>query len=678
MAVTERVQIIININGSTTVRRELDSVGRSARNSADGVDMLRGALTAWVSSSSLATIARYGDAFTNITNRLKVVTDTTAELTTAQERLYTIAQDARTGFESVATVYARTAQATEALGYTAEDAARFTEQLAKSTALSSVSAETANAALVQLSQGLASGTLRGEELNSLLEQLPYAANALAEGLGVTVGQLRELGQAGAITPQQIIDAFNRMNASITADFAQMTPTISQGLTVINNGFIQLAGLLETNVGIFGMVATGLVWVGDNLTLVLAALSPVIAAFTVLAIEILGTLVINAMTSAVASIGAMVAGLGRLAVGLAVVVPRALMFAAALAVNPITLWTVAITAAIAIIGSFVAYLLYGEEGLQAFADKAMETAAQVKEYFNDLFIWKDNGNPEIQFRGEKAAADLKAAGADIAKQISGAAKGGDIAKPIEKALTKGAGDIQKGIEKGSSTGSTMLEKVNAKGADKMGAAMDKAQQKQTNINDVFVAKFEGTGRNIYDLWNNWGNAFIDGFKTRIGDLLVQFQRAQTEALEAQAELYRAQAEQFRLQNEYLKRNGELPGTATSGGSSGSSDRGSSGGGDSRTSGTTLGGGRMPRGGAKTVSLGTNTGETTVTRTVEPATPIINQPTNAQASPKANAPQINNIFDPRSMLDVMQTAEGRDVILNLVKTNRDEMAALLGVA
>jgi tape measure domain-containing protein len=62
------------------------------------------------------------------------------------------------------------------------------------------------AALTQLSQGLASGTLRGEELNSVMEQTPRLAQALAQGMGVSIGQLRAMGAEGRITSLAVIEA----------------------------------------------------------------------------------------------------------------------------------------------------------------------------------------------------------------------------------------------------------------------------------------------------------------------------------------------------------------------------------------------------------------------------------------------------------------------------------------
>jgi tape measure domain-containing protein len=101
----------------------------------------------------------------------------------------------------LAQTYSSISRATQDLGVSSEQTLRLTETLAKAITISGVSAQSANAAMIQLSQGLSSGTLRGEELNSIMEQTPRVARALAQGLGVGIGALREMGKEGKLTPR---------------------------------------------------------------------------------------------------------------------------------------------------------------------------------------------------------------------------------------------------------------------------------------------------------------------------------------------------------------------------------------------------------------------------------------------------------------------------------------------
>lgn len=346
---TQKVEIIVTTKGAVVVKKELGDVGKQAKQSATGVDMLNRALGLLGATLGAGQLLRYADTFTNIQNRLKIVTNGTEQLTAATDELYRISQSTFSSFEGVSTIFARTATATKELGYSTKDALRFTEQLSKATALSGVSAESANAALVQLSQGLASGTLRGEELNSVMEQLPYAAQTLAKGLGVSVGALREMGQAGELTPKMIIDAFNKMTTSIDADFAKLTPTVSMGLQTIENGFIRLIGLLESNVGAFGLIAQGLTFIGNNMEYVTLALTPLAIGLTFLAAQAL-------YAAGSAGLTALYVSLGSLYTGLVTATTAVVSFTAAMAsgavVGAVSAWSAQMTIARNTLAAFV--------------------------------------------------------------------------------------------------------------------------------------------------------------------------------------------------------------------------------------------------------------------------------------------------------------------------------------
>ena len=174
------------------------------------------------------------DVSTQINNRLKLVTDGTFALGLAQEQLFKVSQDSRVGFEQTADLYARLARSTEDLGLTQKELVDVTETISQAITISGASAESANAALIQLGQGIASGTLRGDELNSVLEQTPRLAEAIADGIGVGIGQLRELGSEGKITSETIITAIQSQQGAVRTEFGQTSATLGQSFTTINN------------------------------------------------------------------------------------------------------------------------------------------------------------------------------------------------------------------------------------------------------------------------------------------------------------------------------------------------------------------------------------------------------------------------------------------------------------
>ena len=455
---TERIQIVVTSKGVVTVRKDIESVGDASKRSASGVDMLRsalGGLTAYLGASQLL---KYADTFTNIQNRLKIVTKGTEELTTATDRLYSIAQSTYTSFDGVATIYARTAQATKALGLSADQAMNFTEQLSKSTALSGVSAESARAALVQLSQGLASGTLRGEELNSMLEQLPYAANVLAAGLGKPIGELRKMGEQGQLTPKMIIEAFAKMNSAINADFANMTPTISMGLQTIENGLVRLMGLLESNTGAFGMLGSALSFVGNNLEYFAIALAPVLLGLGVLAIR-------SVFAAGAAGLGALFSSLTYIVPVLTTARNAILLLNAALLANPVVLIIAGLAALGVALGAVAVHVMELMGVWDDFRAFAIDCINAVLKYVNKFLTFVTGSKWSLQIIDQGASAAITKAGKDAGAHMQDGVKTGgtSAAVSLKNGVTAGGNNAGRTIDTSMTTGSIKIKDSIDKGA-----------------------------------------------------------------------------------------------------------------------------------------------------------------------------------------------------------------------
>ena len=117
---------------------------------------------------------------------------------------------------------------------------------------------------MQLTQGLASGTLRGEELNSVLEQTPMIAQTIAEYMGVTIGEMRELASEGKVTAEVVKNAMLGAAEETNAQFEQMPMTWAQVWTMFQNVAIQALdpvldaiSWLANNIDLVGPIILGL-------------------------------------------------------------------------------------------------------------------------------------------------------------------------------------------------------------------------------------------------------------------------------------------------------------------------------------------------------------------------------------------------------------------------------------
>ena len=140
---TERIDIVINERGSRRVRRNIREIGSDARRAHSGVSLLQTALLGIGGTLVVRQLAQLADAYTNIQNRLRVVTTGTGELVAVTESLFGISNRTRVEFEATAQIYQRLAAASQDLGSSQQELLNFTESLNQAVTISGATAEEA-------------------------------------------------------------------------------------------------------------------------------------------------------------------------------------------------------------------------------------------------------------------------------------------------------------------------------------------------------------------------------------------------------------------------------------------------------------------------------------------------------------------------------------------------------
>lgn len=270
-----RLVISIDARNAQTTAQNLNKELQNITNSGNAADRQVGVL-----SGSLRNLAGYMagivtvgaainkmDAYANLQNRLRLVTNGQQELNKATSDTFAIAQKTYQEWSSVVQVYQRFSDNAKVLNINMAQTARLTETVSKAVAISGSTAESAQAALVQFGQALASGTLRGEELNSVMEQTPALAKAIANGMGITIGQLRTVAAEGKITSAVLVDALGKAANQVDEDFGKMQITIGQSLTLLNNEITKFA---ENTGGASSAISGSIKSIAENLELIAGA------------------------------------------------------------------------------------------------------------------------------------------------------------------------------------------------------------------------------------------------------------------------------------------------------------------------------------------------------------------------------------------------------------------------
>ncbi|MBA7773684.1 MULTISPECIES: tape measure protein [Enterobacter] len=269
-----------------------DSTTRAVAGTESSMSGLSKVALALATALSAQQIGEYADAWANVSNKLANSLRPNEQLIDVTERVFNITQQTRSSLEATASLYSRLERATRQYGTSADDLARLTTIINQGFVVSGASAQEAENAIIQLSQGLASGALRGDEFNSVNENGNRLMVALADSMGVTIGQMRQLAADGKLTTEVIVNGLLSQGATIGAEFAKTTATISQSMQIAGNNITKFFGenaTVKSGVAVFN---EAIITASENISLLSTVLTGVAA--------VMGSRFVGALTMSAAA------------------------------------------------------------------------------------------------------------------------------------------------------------------------------------------------------------------------------------------------------------------------------------------------------------------------------------------------------------------------------------------
>ncbi|MFP1879795.1 tape measure protein [Lonsdalea quercina] len=222
-----------------------DQAATSASSSSSVLSGLSRVAAAVSAALSARQVAAYADAWTTLSNKLANARRASESAADVTERVFSISQQTRSSLEGTATIYARLERATRSYGTSVSDLSKLTTIINQGLIVSGATASEAEGTMIQLSQALASGTLRGQEFNSVNEQGNRLIVALADSMGVSVGQMKALANAGKLTTDVVINGLLSQGSAIGKEFANTTTTIGQAMQTASNNITKFVGSSST-------------------------------------------------------------------------------------------------------------------------------------------------------------------------------------------------------------------------------------------------------------------------------------------------------------------------------------------------------------------------------------------------------------------------------------------------
>lgn len=225
------------INDMTRASRSVSASSQQMSNSLQSAtNLAKGLAAVFGVGISVRGIVNAADSFANLSNRIKVVSVDAGAAQKAFDGVRRIAADTNTSIGSTAELYSRMTTATKDLGLSQRQVLDMTEAVNQTLRISGVTGSEAAASMIQLGQAMGSGRLQGDELRSILENNNRLARLLAEGMGVSVGALKDLGKEGAITSDIVANILLKSLGQLNAEAGKIAPTIGGAMGEIKDQF----------------------------------------------------------------------------------------------------------------------------------------------------------------------------------------------------------------------------------------------------------------------------------------------------------------------------------------------------------------------------------------------------------------------------------------------------------
>lgn len=272
LAVTEDAQAAIN-----QLNKKLDTFEANTKKATTSTDKLgKSADLAAVAFKTLAgafainEVINITTAWTDLNSRLVNATGSQEQANKAMAAISRTANTTYSSLEQTAEVFLRNSMAMNELGYTTSEQIKISEVLNNALAVSAVRGDQAASVLDAFAKSMARGKIQGEDFNRIVENSPRLVKALADGLGVTTGELRNMATEGKLNSDVVIPALTSQMGKLRAEAEAMPATINDAFIIFRNRLVETIGRLDQATGASTKVATVLVVMANNLELAAVA------------------------------------------------------------------------------------------------------------------------------------------------------------------------------------------------------------------------------------------------------------------------------------------------------------------------------------------------------------------------------------------------------------------------
>lgn len=246
---------------SRTFRNIETGASRTARGVSQAVGIMRSALAGLGTAFSVQAFVQLTSAWTDLNSRVQNAVGGIERADAVMSQLQVIARRTYSSLNQTAESFLQNSQALNALGYSTQQQLDLSETLNNALVISAVRGDRVRQIQDAWSKAMAAGTLRGENLNTVIQVGGRLSQALADSLGVSVNELRSLGEQGKITTDAMYGVTSQLQ-QLREEAEAMPATVSDGFVLLNNAIMTFVGEADAAAGSSAALAESIVGIAD--------------------------------------------------------------------------------------------------------------------------------------------------------------------------------------------------------------------------------------------------------------------------------------------------------------------------------------------------------------------------------------------------------------------------------
>jgi len=243
-----KIQVKVDASSAQKGAKDVEKALKGAERAGGGLEkVLKQALGAFLGFKTVKGFANLAIEADDIADKLRIVTTGQENLIQVTEQLREISNAGAASLKTSAVAYQQLALASAELGKTQGELINFLGNLELTVRASGASIDESEAAVKALSYAMSTGEVSGRALKTILQDIPTVGDAIAQHLGVTRSGLKELGDQGKISAQDLFAALEKVPPK-TKELAEQNTGLQESYVSLKNELVLFVGEVDKTSG----------------------------------------------------------------------------------------------------------------------------------------------------------------------------------------------------------------------------------------------------------------------------------------------------------------------------------------------------------------------------------------------------------------------------------------------